>query len=106
MSNLGYGIAGVILSTAVGLTVDSLYNQPKTDNGIDNEIKNEIKTTTDISAKDYNKIEQAVDKGTITWERALDSLKTKSAVEKAYFQGGQAVRDSIANVAKIAKTIK
>jgi len=103
MSKFDIGSYTLGLAVATGLIVGT---QAKDKSNENSEIQNKIETTTNISAKDVNKIEQEVGKGQITWQQALDSLKTESAVKKAYFQGGQAVRDSLANAAKIAKKVK
>ena len=90
------GVAATALVTVVAFND---YNHRNDNSTKDKKIQNKIETTTNVSTKN-------VKKSTITWPQALNSLKTKSAVEKAYFQGGQAVRDSIANAAKIAKDLK
>ena len=50
-----------------------------------------------------NKLAEKVEKNKIQTEqeqRMLDSLRIESITQKAYFEGMQAVRDSIANVKK------
>ena len=103
MKNISAGssIIGITLMSAASLYLHTLVSEHS-----NNKIKSKIVNTTNISANDLNKIAKGVNKGTITWQQALDSLKTEAAVKKAYFQGGQAVRDSLANVAKTAKMVK
>lgn len=66
---------------------------------------------TGISSQDFEQLERSLDKNTdlihttrsIGWQHALDSLKMKAAVEKAYIEGANMVRDSIKTAAKSIK---
>ena len=93
-----FPVKGYIISSLLWLAAVAGYNCLKK-----KEIQNEIHTTTNISVKDFAKIENGVEKGTITWEQALDSLKAESKMQKSYFKGAQMVRDSIKNAAKSIK---
>ena len=78
-----------------------------------NKIKEQVKET-GISVKDFEAIEKKAlfsSKGPVfsnmpyalTWQQALDSLRMKGNMEKAYLEGANMVRDSIKNAAKTLK---
>lgn len=84
---LGLGCAGFLASSvAIFITENNTLNK-------------RIKDAS-LSVKDSTQIQKAVDKGTISWDQALDSI---SISKKAYFEGAQAVRDSIAKAAKAVR---
>ena len=106
MGKLSVGVISVGVGLFTGLHI---Y-----DSAISDEIKKNYTTKTkemvrdsfEVSAKDYNKLELRLDqalkkensgfnalKNSISWQEALDSLKTK----KAYQEGFKAAIDSLKN---------
>ena len=69
----------------------------------------ELKEINNLSFTDYEKITKGISNFSTDAEKvyhlknAIDSLNMKSAVEKAYFEGAQMVRDSIKTAAKTIK---
>ena len=63
-----------------------------------------------VSEKNIDVLDQKIESGftyssakkAIMWQEALDSIKMDGAMKKAYFEGQQAIRDSI----KLAQKIK
>lgn len=82
-----YGIGAATLSF---MTVDKLN---------ENKIKAQIKETPGMTTEVMAEIEATVAKGSVNYQEALDVLKAREWAKRSYFEGAQAVRDSIKNAA-------
>lgn len=69
----------------------------------ENKCQQEIKDSFALTNKDFGKIEKSVEKGTITWTQALDSLKTNKKIQEAFSKGFAKGINSAKNAARVCK---
>ena len=90
-------LVGSIFSTSVTMCNDAMERENHAD-----AIKKEVRAT-GISEQEFKKLDNSIsfwnsrDKA-VSWQKALDSIKTKGVAEKAYHEGAQMVRDSLRRI--------
>lgn len=101
---IGCAMASIVLGgTSMVLSSINLDNR----SSIKSDLQEQVKEY-GISQKEYEKIENRANSNSeywsgdvLTWQQALDSLQNDAACKKAYMEGAQMVRDSIANAQKV-----
>lgn len=105
-------IKNIALVTAIGLAgaeAGYLLATQEIDKKLQKDIMIELQEVKNLNVKDYENITNGILKFDTDARRvyhlknALDSLNMKAAVEKAYLEGAQMVRDSIKTATKAVK---
>lgn len=105
-------IKNIVLTTAIGLAgagAAYLMATKKIDKQLVKETTIELQEAKNLNSKDYEKITKNISKFETEAQKvyhlknAIDSLNMKAAVEKAYLEGAQMVRDSIKTSTKAVK---
>lgn len=105
-------IKNVALTTAIGVAAAGtayLAATKKIDKQLVKETIIELQESKNLSVKDFESITKDISKLETEAQKvyhlkdAIDSLNMKAAVEKAYLEGAQMVRDSIKTATKAVK---